>query len=102
VDGAALTVLPPVGRVGATTPLVEPAAAPGAALGAWSDARQRVGRALRIATDLGDYRAFAFSAAATDDEAGDPDADSRDDSVAPRTRLYGVMLGRVEVSPTSA
>ena len=94
LDGAALPVLPPIGRLPATTPLLEAAAGPAAVLAGWADVRERVGRAVRTAARLSGYRAFPFSPSATDDETGDPTADQRDETIAPRTRLFGAVLAR--------
>jgi hypothetical protein len=94
LDGRVLTILPPIARVPATTPLLRAAAGLGAVLGDWGAVRQAVGRARRTATQLGGYRAFRYSPAATDDETGDPTADSRDETIAPRTRLFGAIIAR--------
>lgn len=94
LDGRVLTILPPIARVPATTPLLQEAAGLGAVLGDWGDVRQSVGRAVRTATQLGGYRAFRYSPSATDDETGDPTADSRDETIAPRTRLLGAIVAR--------
>jgi hypothetical protein len=96
LDGASLPVLPPLARLPATIPLLEVEAGPGAVLGEWANVRERVGRAARVANRLGGYRGFPFSPAATDDESGDPTADPRDETVAPRTRLFGALLARPE------
>ena len=93
LDGDALPVLPPVARVPATTPLLEDGVEPAGALGDWASVRERVGRAVRLADPMGGLVAFPISAAATDDEADDPTADQRDEAVAPRTRLFGAVLG---------
>jgi hypothetical protein len=90
----ALPVLPPIARVPATTPLLDAEAGPDGVLGDWVDVRERVGRAVRTVSRLGGYRAFPFSPAATDDETGDPTADTRDEPIAPRTRLFGAVLAR--------
>jgi hypothetical protein len=94
LDGGALPVLAPIARVPATTPLLEADAGPGAVLRDFVDVRSRVGRVVRTTTRLGGYRAFPISPAATDDEAGDPSADQRDETIAPRTRLFGAVLAR--------
>jgi len=94
VAGDALPVLPPVTLVPATTPLLQPARGVGAVLGDWTGVRERVRLAQQAAGRIGGYRAHAFSPAATDDETGDPTADSRDEPDAPRSRLFGAVLAR--------
>jgi hypothetical protein len=94
LDGAALAILPPLLRVSATEPLLEPPMPPPVALADWAAARVRVGRAVGLAAAFGDYQAFRFSDGATNDETGDPAADVRDEAVAPRTHLFGGVLAR--------
>jgi hypothetical protein len=94
LDGDAFPVLPPIAGLPATKPLLEAPAGPGAVLGRWTEVRERAGRAARVASRLDGFRGFPFSPAATDDEAGDPTADTRDEAIAPRTRLFGALLAR--------
>jgi hypothetical protein len=99
LDGDALRLFPPIARVGATTPLLDPnppRVAP--ALAEWSPVRAKVRRVATLFADAA-WDAYQTSAAATG--ADQPDADERaDEGIAPRARLFGTFVA--ENDPAAA
>ena len=90
LDGDALPIFPPIGRVPATTPLLDGAprrVAP--ALADWSPVRAKVARVATVFEPAA-WRAFTTSEAATG--ADDPDADDRDEGIAPRAKFFGTFV----------
>jgi len=104
LDGAALPVLAPFEQRGPTAPALSAAVPVADRLAGWSTAREGVERARQMA-EAWALKAFTVTAAATDDESGDPTADQRPESVAPRSRFHGTVLspsGRPGSMPTVA
>lgn len=91
LDGAALMILPPVGNVAETKPLLDGPTTVSSAFGDWPRVREHVGRAQALAEDVTGLKAFAVSPKATADDVEEPDP--RSEEVAPRSAHFGVFLG---------
>jgi hypothetical protein len=95
LDGEALPVFVPFGKVAATTPMVDPAQAIETLVTPWLDARRRVARSVDLARAITGLKAFPVSAAATGAVASaDPNRDPRDEAEAPLSRHFGILLAK--------
>jgi len=92
LDGEALPILPVVRKRAETTAEADFTSGSGvaAALAEWAPLRARVRNVQSVASALANVRAFEVTEAAT--TTGDPDADTRPETEAPRPRYYGTLL----------
>jgi hypothetical protein len=100
LDGDAQPVLPPLPRVPATTPLIEPNPARVVpALAEWAPVRAKIARISKLFVDL-PWRAHATSDAATGADTADAD-ERADEGVAPRARLFGTFVSKGDPATTA-
>ena len=101
LDGDALPILPPLERVAATSPLLDPSPPRvGSSLADWVPVRAKVARIASLFADL-PWRAHATADAATGADA--PDADERaDEGIAPRARLFGTFVSKSNPAAAAA
>jgi hypothetical protein len=93
LDGEALPILVPFGKVAATTPLVDAAQTIDAVVAPWRSVRRMVARSADVAKAVPALKAFPVSAAATGATPGtDPNRDPRDETEAPLSRHFGILL----------
>jgi len=91
LDGDALPILPIVGRIPGTTPLLQPdSAVTSDPLAEWAAVRARVARAKTLFKDA-PWRAYLSAEAATGADVVDPE-DERSEELAPRAHLFGTFF----------
>ncbi len=93
LDRPRLPLFAQFARVPATSPLIERDEPVAQALGEWLNYRARLGRLSDLLGPISNYRSNVVARAATADDAGDPDADLRPETTAPRSYHYGHFLG---------
>ena len=89
LDGAGLTILPPVHRMPRTTPVVDAVQSAKSHLASWTKRRARVAVVSEALGGLGDPKLFATKPEAT---RGADDDDPRPESEAPRSLHFGMFL----------
>lgn len=91
LDGRALPVLPPLQQADGARLVLDQATTVNRRLGTWIQHRSKVKAVVKMSVDFR-FKAFPVSATAFDDEQGDPTADQRPETVAPRTSYFGTVL----------
>lgn len=101
LDGEALPILPPVPRIGATTPLLQ--ANPPRVTVALADWRPVRAKVARVATlfESAAWSAFATADASTGADAADAD-ERADEGIAPRARLFGTFVSASDPAAAAA
>jgi hypothetical protein len=95
LDGDALPILVPFGKAASTTPMVDPPQPIDTLVAPWRRVRSRVARSADLAKTITGLKAFPVSAAATGAiPSTDPNRDPRDETEAPLSRHFGILLAK--------
>ncbi len=95
LDGDALPILVPFAKTAPTTPMVDPAQPIDTLVAPWRRVRSRVARSADLAKGITGLKAFPVSAAATGAiPSTDPNRDPRDETEAPLSRHFGILLAK--------